>query len=372
MTDVPWTGSIRHVTMTAWVREVPTPLPPFLQYGVFGREVCPSTGREHLQCHVVFKDKQYFAKAKRLLGPVYGHDIHLEKCQDSAASVAYCKKQGRYTELGTLLEPGRKRKEPGLSSAIGDALNQSSFEAAEQFLKDNFPNEYLKHGEQMLRNLQRHFQPAAVRDSPLIVTWLYGPAGYGKDNLVRNVLRENHPGQSVYYLNMSDNGFWTGYTNQEVVVISDFRDSRPLCEVLKWLDPFDVYPVKRKFLGTVPMVARYMYITAPQPPDAYYQKRAQDGDGNATAQLMRRIARIYVFDAPHNVVLKKNEVPARDPALDVIPRGFLTPPGPSIDLALPPKRPRRTVQVDDEDDEDRLLLEAGDDWCRQVEELICE
>lgn len=62
-----------------------------------GKEVCPTTGRKHLQCAVIFK------KAHRLSACVKRVSCHWEpmiaKKDNGEAAFAYCRKEGDFQEI---------------------------------------------------------------------------------------------------------------------------------------------------------------------------------------------------------------------------------------------------------------------------------
>jgi len=61
-----------------------------INYMIFGREICPSTGTPHLQGFVQFKSKRSFLVVKCLLP--WG--THIEKARESAfVNAQYCKKK---------------------------------------------------------------------------------------------------------------------------------------------------------------------------------------------------------------------------------------------------------------------------------------
>lgn len=65
-------------------------------YGVVGREICPVTGRNHLQCYVMFKNAKTFTAVKRMFP-----GAHIEKAIATASmNRTYCIKEGDFTEYG--------------------------------------------------------------------------------------------------------------------------------------------------------------------------------------------------------------------------------------------------------------------------------
>lgn len=65
-------------------------------YAVVGREVCPVTLRNHLQCYITFKNAKTFTAVKRMFP-----GAHIEKAIATASmNRTYCIKEGDFTEYG--------------------------------------------------------------------------------------------------------------------------------------------------------------------------------------------------------------------------------------------------------------------------------
>lgn len=62
------------------------------EYMLAGKEICPTTGRPHLQGMFNLKDGKTFSALKKLLPPT----VHYEPCRCPLASIDYCKKDGDF------------------------------------------------------------------------------------------------------------------------------------------------------------------------------------------------------------------------------------------------------------------------------------
>lgn len=68
------------------------------KYIIIGKEICPKTGKDHLQGYVHFKNAITLLSAKKRLG---ANTAHLEACKGSIQqNIEYCKKNGNYDERG--------------------------------------------------------------------------------------------------------------------------------------------------------------------------------------------------------------------------------------------------------------------------------
>lgn len=84
-------------------------VPDEMQYLVFQREVCPSSGRTHYQTFVIFKSRKRMETVKRLMG----NNAHVEPARsDDSTCISYCTKldtrASHPKEFGE--KPQRKRK----------------------------------------------------------------------------------------------------------------------------------------------------------------------------------------------------------------------------------------------------------------------
>lgn len=89
-----------------------------MRYLIYGRETCPSTGRQHWQCYTQLKKKIRFSTLKNLLDG----DYHIEACRGSPnENIAYCKKDGDFTEHGDPpVNPGARSDLEGVVQLIQD------------------------------------------------------------------------------------------------------------------------------------------------------------------------------------------------------------------------------------------------------------
>lgn len=89
-----------------------------MRYLIYGREICPTTGRQHWQCYTQLKKKARFGTFKNLLDGEY----HIEPCRGSPdQNVTYCKKEGDFTEHGeSPKNPGSRSDLEGVVQLLQD------------------------------------------------------------------------------------------------------------------------------------------------------------------------------------------------------------------------------------------------------------
>lgn len=102
-----------------------------VKYCIFGREVCPTTGRRHLQGYVHFKTPKRLSEIKR----IFGATIHAEIAKGSAQqNKTYCSKTSDFWEVGEL------ENKRGLTSVVeeirkGTPLIDIAREYTEEYIK---------------------------------------------------------------------------------------------------------------------------------------------------------------------------------------------------------------------------------------------
>lgn len=178
------------------------------KYLIYGQETA-ATGTKHLQGQVVFKNQVSFAVAKLRLP--YG--CHIEATKDLAASIVYCKKEGKWVDYGT----APKINEPGVDNGGGKA-EQERWAIALSQAKETGEVEDAQIAFTHCRNIDyihgREIMKKHRDDTEDEHLWYYGATGTGKSRKART---ENPDA----YLKMC-NKWWDGYMEHPVVLIEDF------------------------------------------------------------------------------------------------------------------------------------------------------
>nr|QTE03316.1 MAG: replication-associated protein [Periparus ater Circoviridae sp.] len=212
-----------------------------VQYLVIGREVCPETTREHLQCFVAFKNRQRFNQVREKLG-----NAHIERMRGTPEEAAnYCKKDGNFTEFGTL---------PKCNG--GDNAFRKAIELAEKgeldAIKENYSGIYLRYKKTI--DCLRRFNTDELMNSCGV--WINGPPRIGKDYAVKQLGSDN-----VFCKNNSK--WWDGYKGEPYVLLSDVEPSHG-----SWLGYFlkiwsDRYPFTAEIKGGVMKIRpRRIFVTS--------------------------------------------------------------------------------------------------------------
>jgi len=197
------------------------------KYLIYGREVAPGTGTEHLQGYIYFKDAKMGSAVSKLLP----RGTHIEKrmSKDIDKAIDYCTKDGSnqdYHEQGdrpcNQAEKGRR----GVEAARWAIKKARSGDLAA--VEEGQPDLFLKYGPR----LEQLFVPPNKPLDSLEHEWWVGPTGSGKSRLLWE-LYPNHYSKRI-------NKWWDGYKRQDVVAIEEWSPEAKLTtQALKqWADHY--------------------------------------------------------------------------------------------------------------------------------------
>lgn len=240
------------------------------KYIIVGREVCPSTNREHDQGFIYYNNPKMSVKAvAKELG-----QCHVEKCKGTLEqNCNYCSKDNNVREFGT-------KPEQGARSDLKCVLNE--LQIGSKCVDDlviNDPLLYHQYG-RTLERAEDIFLRKKFRTRMTECDWIVGPTGTGKSH---KAFENYNP--DTHYVYPNDNGWWDGYKGHPIVIINEFRGQIQYAEML---DLIDKWPktVKRRNREPVPFLAQKIIITSSlRPEEVYYNLHDKD----RLEQLFRRI-----------------------------------------------------------------------------------
>ncbi len=237
------------------------------EYHVYGRERGDS-GTPHLQGYVHFRNAKSFSRVKRLLGG----SAHLEQRQGTAGqAIAYCKKDGDYTETGVAPQQGLRTDLASVRMAVMSGASMRTL------IQEVTSYQGIRSAEKLLEYLE---QPRDVSVAPEI-HWFYGLTGTGKSKAAF----ERWP--NAYWV--PDGKWFVGYNGHEEVIWDDFRPGHVTFSRLLRLT--DRYPVSVECKGGMRQFrAKTICFTSPEHPSEMFV----DADDKVD-QLMRRITKITHF-----------------------------------------------------------------------------
>lgn len=254
---------------TSFAEKPPTFDGSKMTYLAYGEEVCPTTNRKHWQGFVYWKNPHTVRASSKLL-----NKAHVEHCVGSLDdNEAYCSKEGKYTTFGKKPRQGERTDIIELVDKIKTGETTPDEICLENPMYYHMYGRTLEKAEDIaMRKKFRNFMTEGI--------WYVGETGVGKSHTAfENYTPETH------YLYRSDNGWWEGYKQQEIVVINDFRGEIKYSELLQIIDKWP-YFVKRRGREPVPFMSKKVIITSTlRPEEVYYNLHHKDG----IDQLLRRI-----------------------------------------------------------------------------------
>lgn len=267
----------------------------WMSYMIWGREVCPTTGRPHFQGYLECKT--------RILGSALQskpdwQGIHLEvRVKSQLAAINYCKKEDQvppcepneeWAEWGEPMRQGQRSDLAGLATEIlqGDVR-------VDDVLVEN-PHLIHQYGRTLLmledKYLRDHNRPAWA---PPVVSWFYGASGAGKSRTAREEAAAL--AQGLYAHVFSDHGWWDLYQGETLVLLDDYRGGGRgrFAEFLRLTDGYQT-AVPRRNRAPRPFMATHIWITSRKhPEDIGWDPDVKEHED--FTQLLRRITHLRYF-----------------------------------------------------------------------------
>lgn len=248
-----------------------------IRYMVCQKEVCPTTGKEHVQGYVEFQKMMTYNQVKSVLGDP---EVHLEKRAGSQQqAIAYCTKDKtrKSGQVPFILgkNPAKKGERTDLSKAVSSLKTMSVQEVIEE-------SPGLLRYYRQLESWKRDVDSKRDRQEELEVIVLVGPPGTGK---TRYVYEQDEEVFSIP-IETGKNVWFDGYNGQKTVLFDDFYGGVRYHLMLKLLDRYPIkVPVKGGYVNWKP---KTVYITSNQQVHEWY-------DREDISALERRISRIENF-----------------------------------------------------------------------------
>ncbi|AGJ74752.1 replication-associated protein [Dragonfly associated cyclovirus 4] len=239
------------------------------KYGIFGKEVAPTTGTPHLQGYANLIKPMRFSTIKKHLH----NGIHIEKANGSDEdNKRYCSKAGEIFETGN---PQSQGKRNDLQSVV-DTIQSGTTNIKQ--IASLHPTAFIKYF-RGIKEYLRSVVPIQPRFFKTEVYYYVGLPGTGKS---RTALEEAqaHAPDSIYY---KPRGlWWDGYQQQKCVIIDDFYGWIKYDEMLKIMDRYP-YQVQVKG-GFEEFTSEKLWITTNVDTDFLYKF-----EGYNTTAFDRRI-----------------------------------------------------------------------------------
>ncbi|ARO38304.1 replicase [Circovirus sp.] len=239
------------------------------KYGIFGKEIAPTTGTPHLQGYANLIKPMRFSTIKKRLH----NGIHIEKAAGSDIdNQRYCSKAGEIFETGN---PQSQGKRNDLQSVV-DTIQSGTTDI--KSLASKHPTTFIKYF-RGIKEYLRSVVPIQPRFFKTEVYYYVGLPGTGKSRTALEEARA-HAEDSIYY---KPRGlWWDGYQQQKCVIIDDFYGWIKYDEMLKIMDRYP-YQVQVKG-GFEEFTTEKLWITTNVDTDFLYKF-----EGYNTAAFDRRI-----------------------------------------------------------------------------------
>lgn len=238
-----------------------------IRYAIYGKEICPTTGTQHIQGYIEFNQSIRFSTLKKLIPTA-----HIEDRKGSAQQAAdYCKKEGNYEEHGTISKQGKRND-------IHEVVEMLQEGASIRETGLTYPVQYIRYHKGIEKFKALLIEP---RDEEPDIIVYYGPSGTGKSRTARKETTNpyiHHPQQGVWF---------DGYEGQKDVIFEEFRGQFPYGMLLSLTDRYDC---KVQFKGgMIEFCAIKIIFTSPTHPRDWYP--SLEGTDKID-QLLRRIKKI--------------------------------------------------------------------------------
>lgn len=234
----------------------------------FSEELCPSTGRPHIQGHITFK-RAYRLKA-------------LKKLSDAHWEIALCS-DFNYEIKGENLFIKDNRKKKGARTDLESIAEMVDKGASLREVALAYPGQFIRYGRGIRDYMAVTIEP---RNEVPSVTVIHGKTGTGKSRAARDLCPEPR------WIWTPARGHWfDGYTGQKNVIFEEFRGQLPLGDFLTLTDRYEC-PVQYKG-GTTEFCATNIVITSPTHPKEWYHRCENE---EVWKQLERRINEIIDSD----------------------------------------------------------------------------
>lgn len=242
-----------------------------VDYMVFGYEICPDTGRPHLQGYVHWVNKRSLGAFSSKFG-----DCHVEMQRGTPKQASdyckyddypVCKVENKFEEFGEVPKQGARTD---WAKAVDD------IKAGKEITDVIEEQPQLLVNQRALREFKAMLLKPKHREVNVIC--IVGDAGSGKTRYAYDTFPQ------IYSKPRGD--WWDGYSGQTEILLDDYYGYLPYCELLRVLDryPYQV-PVKG---GFVQAQWDTVIITSNLMPQQWYKQ-------GLTPALRRRLKKVIYY-----------------------------------------------------------------------------
>lgn len=181
-------------------------------YIIYGREICPKTGRPHLQGYFYWKGKK---KGLALIKAFPGTQFRVAY-GDSSQNFVYC------TKSSDIFESGKKPMDQAQKGKASKDMWSDIIKYAKagniDAIEEEYPSVFFNKQREITQVYHNHMAKTVpeTRDGEMSGVWIVGPPGCGKSSSAREMCPNG------YYSKSGNDKWWCGYEYQDDVIIDDF------------------------------------------------------------------------------------------------------------------------------------------------------
>ena len=259
-------------------------------YYIIGKEI-GENGNKHFQGYCELEKVKEFNVIHKTL-----FNAHIETRRGTQQqAIDYCKKEGDFVEWGTPKQQGKRNDLEGIIEMIREGASDIEILA-------EYPTQYFLYNQHIakVRELitKERFEKE-FRD--ITVYYIWGKTGTGKSRYVR----EKHGYKNVYAINDYGSGAFDSYTNQDVLILEEFRSDFTLKFMLQLLDG---YPLRlpARYFDKIACFTKVYIVSNVRLVEQY--KNIQEKEPASWAALLRRIKYIVEFGDDYEKNVKTMEL----------------------------------------------------------------
>lgn len=265
--------------------------PSAVSYLTYGREIAPTTSRQHLQGFVRFRDAKTFRGVKALFEKYDLGEVHLEARKGTIdQAIDYCHKEGDKVEFGK--RPPGQGARSDVAAVAEVAMDVDGMDALEAIRKGVIKRDGDLTFFYRVRDLAQTKDPFT---GP-VVHWFFGPTGTGKtwQAMLEASAQQDRP----FLMKEGMSKWWPGAERgTEYVVWDEFRPNYR--EGMSYEHVLSLLGIGRPYVevkgSQVLWRAKEVWITTPYSPVDCGP--AGMGSRDSVAQLVRRVADCRRFTA---------------------------------------------------------------------------
>jgi len=256
-----------------------------LVYIVGQAEVCPTTGRLHIQGYLELKERWTFHRVRNLVFTQYMPGACIAAARGTAAqNKTYCTKPESRVPGTEPVEIGDPSGDEGESHPVGKSLDRVFVDiragASMMDIIEKYGFGMFVRHERALKSAMCTWGAKRLKQPEIVL--LIGPSGSGKSRWVERTYPDRY---RMTFGNGGNSAWFDGYNGETVIELSEFRGQLQLSFMLDLLDRYQL-KVQTKG-GTVQFIAHTIVITSNDEPAEWYP--ALEGRSEKMKPLLRRI-----------------------------------------------------------------------------------